>query len=361
MPSLLRAQTPDDDLHGSMPTGPLPSGDSPPGVMTTGAVPVVSQPVADASTAVSAAQTLLQTVVVGLAALLVGLVVFTTVRAVAGNDDPVLADPEEREDGLPTIDPGPGDPGRSEGDLADGRGTAAIDGDRDDGDRSAEQGTDESAGRPDDDSGSNDEDPDGPTSTSGPLESLSSPTGVDGGRRAPSIPPDPAGPSTTASTSPTLLPSRPIIVAPQATAPTSGGDTTTTGSSATTADPSSTTRSTTTSPPSTTGTSTTRPTTTDPPTPSVQIAAPAAGAQLQLGRTIRLSARAIPGADRYCWTLTQGSISTGPVCGNGPTRTFNRNDTTLDAFGPGAVTVRLVVEQSGTELGRQSIDATLTN
>lgn len=420
-------------VDGSFPDSgsePLPTGQIPM-VEAVGPVPF------DPTSPVRAA---LQTAVVGLAALLVGLVVFATVRS-AVTDDAELADPDPDAD-VPTIDPGPGDPGASDDRLGNERGTAELDG------RTGDGAPVDPTGGTSDSTGSDD------------LTQSSGTTGVDasprGDSRASSAGnPPPAGPATSRTTlgpgtGGGLAPSGPTGPAGTTnpggstgapTAPRSSSSTTTTASttattaSTTTASTTTTTASTTPPPPSlpliaapgggvvvtwestltfqanpVAGATTycwaldglggradrcsSSPTyrlpgasrTPGPGPVTVEaeardgggsvlrsqrititllardvIASPTQGDSLNLSRPIRLNSRNVPGATRYCWILAQGSVQSDSICTTGRAATVRAGSANLDGFGVGPVTVRVVAERDGIQIGSDAVVAELVD
>jgi hypothetical protein len=426
---------------GVMPTGQITLGATADEPLPTGSIPVdpMGQPLEDGSPV----RVVLQSAVVALAALLVGLVVFTAVRSAVGGDDPDVAERDDDRD-VPTIDPGPGDPGGNEDRLDSDRATADLGDGRDD------DGTTPSAERGPDAPGEGD---DIAEPGSGDIEALSdqdSTSIVGAGPAADagtSGAPPPAGPSTSPDPLDSFPRTQPTTPSPS---PSSEAiSTSSTRRSTTSTRPLSTAGSST--PATVASTTTTRPTTspTPPPAPPPFLASPAngtvaswesaltftanpvagatqycwafsgvgdssyspcttaptfqlsasrrapgagpitldlearnssgavlrsqrigftlvasdiittpsPGGQLDLGRPIRLSARSIPNATRYCWVLSQGTTATGSLCGGGPNLNLKRNDPILAPFGPGSVTVRATAENGPVELGSQIISA----
>jgi len=85
------------------------------------------------------------------------------------------------------------------------------------------------------------------------------------------------------------------------------------------------------------------------------VTAPRAGRSVALDRGLRLQARRNPSADRYCWTLSQGSTRSGPLCTDSRRLDLPADSPSLADFDPGPVTVRASAERGGVVIGRQNV------
>lgn len=81
---------------------------------------------------------------------------------------------------------------------------------------------------------------------------------------------------------------------------------------------------------------------------------PDGGEFLRLGRSVRLEAEDVPTADEYCWTITQGSRSSGQLCD--PSTRINVQ--VRDDFERGDAVIAAIARRDGTVIGRQSIGVT---
>lgn len=89
------------------------------------------------------------------------------------------------------------------------------------------------------------------------------------------------------------------------------------------------------------------------------ISEPEAGSRHRMDERLRLRSGPIPEAERYCWTLTQGSTSTGQMCQERRTLDLRPGDDRLDPFEPGPLSILSVVRGDGVVLGRQTIQIRL--
>ncbi len=81
---------------------------------------------------------------------------------------------------------------------------------------------------------------------------------------------------------------------------------------------------------------------------------PADGDEHDLDDRLRLRATEIPGARRYCWTLTQGSTNAGPFCSDDG-RIDLRPGRTLERFEAGRLVIRATAQWRSEVLGRDMI------
>lgn len=83
------------------------------------------------------------------------------------------------------------------------------------------------------------------------------------------------------------------------------------------------------------------------------ISSPRALAGRRLDQTLRLVATEPPAASRYCWTLIQGSTSSGQLCSSERTLELAAGTPALSGFEPGLVRLQATAEQGGVIVGRQ--------
>ncbi|MEL6983306.1 MAG: hypothetical protein AAFO29_12850 [Actinomycetota bacterium] len=83
--------------------------------------------------------------------------------------------------------------------------------------------------------------------------------------------------------------------------------------------------------------------------------APRALTRHRLDETLRLETREPPNADRYCWSLTQGDTSSGPICSSDDSVDLEADGPVLSPFEPGAVLLRVTAELDGQRVGRQDV------
>jgi hypothetical protein len=87
---------------------------------------------------------------------------------------------------------------------------------------------------------------------------------------------------------------------------------------------------------------------------------PTAGAGYGPGDKLVLSATKIPAATGYCWTVVQGSLSSGEVCSDKAKLDLTGDGAPLAGCGSGPANVRAVVYGGDVVLGRQSVVIELT-
>ncbi len=85
------------------------------------------------------------------------------------------------------------------------------------------------------------------------------------------------------------------------------------------------------------------------------VTAPRAGRSVALDDGLRLQARRNPRADRYCWTLSQGSTRSGPLCTADRRLDLPADSPSLAGFSAGPVTARASAERGGVVIGRQTV------
>lgn len=85
------------------------------------------------------------------------------------------------------------------------------------------------------------------------------------------------------------------------------------------------------------------------------VSSPTARRSVALDDGLRLQARPNPSADRYCWTLAQGSTRSGPLCTADRRLVLAAGSPSLAGFEPGPVTVRASAELDGGIIGLQNV------
>lgn len=74
---------------------------------------------------------------------------------------------------------------------------------------------------------------------------------------------------------------------------------------------------------------------------------PKAGETVDLGDDLDLRSRDIRSADRYCWTISTGSVTSGEICDDDPRIRIDGNDPRLDGFVAGSASITYAAFRSG--------------
>ncbi len=67
---------------------------------------------------------------------------------------------------------------------------------------------------------------------------------------------------------------------------------------------------------------------------------PDRGDRVDLNDDIRLRSEEVASADRYCWTIIQGAVSTGEICDDDRRHRLAEGDPRLDGFDSGSARVQ---------------------
>lgn len=73
---------------------------------------------------------------------------------------------------------------------------------------------------------------------------------------------------------------------------------------------------------------------------------------------VRFRSHRVPTADNYCWTLTQGSVSTGEICDSDGRRRLRSRDLRSDGFGAGPASLHATAFRGSTLVADQTISIT---